>query len=129
MQIPTIYIAPSDKGGRGVFSTKNLPAGCVLEVSPVLVLKPKERKALDGTKLQHYIFEWGVTKRQAAVAFGYVSMYNHDYNSNCEYEMDYEMETMTVKTVRAVKKGEELCINYNATPTDTTPIWFHATVK
>ncbi|TAE10481.1 MAG: SET domain-containing protein-lysine N-methyltransferase [Bacteroidetes bacterium] len=129
MQVPFIYIAPSDKGGRGVFTNKNIPAGTTIEVSPVLILSAKDRKAIEQTKLYHYIFEWGKTRKQGAVAWGYVSMYNHSYAANCDYDMDFELETMSIKTVRAIKKGEELTVNYNATPDDETPIWFHQQVK
>ena len=124
MMLPNLLIAPSKKGGRGVFATKNIQAGTVLEISPVIALSTKDRIALEGTKLYNYIFEWGNTRKMGALGMGYVSMYNHDYTSNCEYEMDYSGCTITVKTVRAVKKGEELCINYNADPNNPTKVWF-----
>jgi SET domain-containing protein len=124
MIITSLDIATADSKGRGVFTSKRIPAGTVIEVSPVLVLTAKERKQIEGTKLYHYIFEWGETRRQACVAFGYVSMYNHDYTANCEYEMDFEEQIVTVRTVRDIKKGEELTINYNASPNDKTKVWF-----
>jgi SET domain-containing protein len=124
MIIPSLDIATADSKGRGVFTSKRIPAGTVIEVSPVLVLTAKERKQIESTKLYHYIFEWGETRRQACVAFGYVSMYNHDYTANCEYEMDFEEQIVTVRTVRDIKKGEELTINYNASPNDKTKVWF-----
>ncbi|WP_153798866.1 SET domain-containing protein [Foetidibacter luteolus] len=125
MMLPNLVIAPSPKGGRGVFTTKNIAANTVLEISPVIVLTVQERKDIEKTKLFHYIFEWGKTRKLGCMALGYVSMYNHDYASNCEYEMDFEARLMTIKTVKAVKKGEELCINYNADPNDKTLVWFH----
>ena len=57
---------------------------------------------------------------------GYISMYNHDYNANCDYDMDYENETIMITVVKDVKKGEELFINYNASPDDQKPVWFDA---
>ncbi|CAN5119389.1 SET domain-containing protein-lysine N-methyltransferase [soil metagenome] len=123
---PYLVIGPSHKGGRGVFATKNIPAGTVVEVAPVLVLSIQDRKAIEETRLFHYIFEWGKSKRLGCMAFGYMSMYNHDYTANCEYEMDYEESTMTVRTLRQLKKGDELYINYNADPNDKTPLWFDA---
>ena len=33
---------------------------------------------------------------------------------------------MTITTVKSIKKGEELFINYNAVANDVTPIWFDA---
>jgi len=125
MILPYLSIAPSPKGGRGVFATQNIPAGTVLEISPVIVLTAAERKEVEKTKLFDYIFEWGKSRKQGCVALGYVSMYNHDYSSNCDYEMDYEERLMTIKTVKDVKKGEELCVNYNAEPDSKKLVWFH----
>ena len=124
MILPQIDVAIAGVKGRGVFTSKAIPAGTVIEISPVLVLTAKERKQIEGTKLYHYIFEWGESRRQACVAFGYVSMYNHDYTASCEYEMDFEEKIVTVRTVRNIKKGEELTINYNASPNDKTKVWF-----
>ncbi len=125
MLLPHLFVAPSGKKGRGVFTSKAIPADTVIEISPVLVLSIKERKAIEETKLYHYVFEWGNSKKLAALGMGYVSMYNHDYSSNCDYEMDFEAQLITIKTVKPVKKGEELCINYNADPEDKTLVWFH----
>jgi SET domain-containing protein len=121
---PYLRVAVSESRGRGVFTDKNIPEGTTIEISPVIVLTPKDRKILEQTKLYYYVFEWGVSKRKAAMALGYVSMYNHSYNANCEYEMDYEAENIAIKTVRKIMKGEELFINYNAVYNNETPVWF-----
>ncbi|MCW3113832.1 MAG: protein-lysine N-methyltransferase [Segetibacter sp.] len=127
MLLPNLVIAPSADRGRGVFTTKNITAGTVIEISPIIELSPKDRKKIEGTKLYHYIFEWGKSKRKAAVALGYVSMYNHSFEPNCEYEMDYESGNMTVRTIKPVRKGEELFFSYNGDPNDKTPLWFKTT--
>ena len=124
MLLPNLVIAPSKNRGRGVFTTKSITAGTVIEISPVIELSEKERKQIEGTKLYHYIFEWGKSKRKAAMALGYVSMYNHSFDPNCEYEMDYENGTMTIRTIKGVKKGEELYFSYNGDPADQSPLWF-----
>lgn len=121
---PHLVVALSDKRGRGVFTSKSIPADTVIEISPVIVLTPKERKDIEKTKLFHYIFEWGDTRRQACVALGYISLYNHSYDSNCAYEMDFDHKLVTIRTVKQIKKGEELFINYNAHPEDKTKVWF-----
>jgi hypothetical protein len=124
MLLSSLQIGVSDNRGRGVFTTKNIPSGTVIEVSPVIELSIKDREKIEGTLLYHYIFEWGTRKRKAALALGYVSMYNHSFEPNCEYEQDYEAKTMTVRTIRNVKKGEELYFSYNGNPDDKTPLWF-----
>lgn len=125
MMLPFLFVAPSKIGGRGVFTSKKIPAGTVLEISPVLVLSAKERTIIESTKLYNYIFEWGNNRKKAALGLGYISMYNHSYEANCTYEMDYETELMTIKTIKPIARGEELFINYNADPNDATLVWFH----
>ena len=60
------------------------------------------------------------------MALGYVPIYNHSYHSNCEYEMDFENELINIRTVRFIKEGEELFINYNGDWNDRKPVWFDA---
>jgi SET domain-containing protein len=60
------------------------------------------------------------------MALGFVAMYNHSYQSNCEYFMDFDDELIFVKTVRQIKKGEELTINYNGDWNAATKVWFVA---
>ncbi len=126
MILPILVVAPSDKRGRGVFAAEIIPAGTTIEISPVLVLSAKDRKQVEKTRLFDYIFEWGKKRKKACVALGYLSIYNHSYTSNCEYEMDYKEELMSIKTVKDIAKGEELFVNYNASANDSSPIWFDA---
>ena len=119
-----LTVQSSPNRGRGVFTSKNIKKGTIIETSPVLVLTEKERKILEKTILYHYVFEWGNDKKKAALALGNISLYNHSYNSNCEYEMEFGKKIMTIRAVKNIKKGEELFINYNATPDDKTQVWF-----
>ncbi len=126
MILPILVVAPSDKRGRGIFASEKIPSHTVIEISPVLVLSEKDRKLVEKTLLFDYIFEWGDKRKKACIALGYLSLYNHAYNANCDYEMDFTTNLMSIKTVRIIKKGEELFINYNAVADDATPIWFDA---
>jgi uncharacterized protein len=112
--------------GRGVFTSESLPKGTVVEIAPVIVMSKDDRKLLDQTLLHDYIFEWGEKKNQCCMALGYVPVYNHSYKSNCEYEMDFDAEIITIKTMRHIKAGEELFINYNGNWNDPKKIWFDA---
>lgn len=124
MILPTLVIAPTGEKGRGVFTTADIEKGTVVEVAPVIVMTREERKLLDQTLLHDYIFEWGQDPKGCCMALGYLSVYNHSYRSNCEYEMDYEEELISVKAVRFIKAGEELSINYNGDWNNETPVWF-----
>ena len=126
MILPCLYIAPTENMGRGVFTSQKLKTGTIIEIAPVIVMDQHDRKLLDQTLLHDYIFEWGEQQHQCCMALGYVPVYNHSYKSNCEYEMDYVNELITIKTVRNIKKGEELFINYNGEWNDEKKLWFEA---
>jgi uncharacterized protein len=120
----TVVVKKAKGRGRGVFALTDLARNVVIEIAPVIVMEKKDRPLLDQTLLHDYIFEWGGSKEQCCMALGYVPIYNHSYQSNCEYEMDFEKQTITVKTVREVKAGEELFINYNGDWNSEKPVWF-----
>ena len=124
MILPFLFIAPTEKMGKGVFTAEDIDAGTVLEISPVIIMGLQDRKLLDQTLLHDYIFEWGDTKEQCCMALGYVAVYNHSYQSNCEYEMDYMQEQISIRTVRKIVAGEELFINYNGDWNDASTVWF-----
>ena len=126
MILPCLFIKETPGKGRGVFTDTDIAADVVIETAPVIVMPGTDRPHLDQTLLHDYIFEWGPDKSQCCMALGMVPVYNHSYESNCEYFMDYEQETMMVKTVRVIKTGEELTINYNGDWDDRTKVWFEA---
>ena len=123
---PSIYIDKSDQKGRGVFAKEPIPANTIIEASPVIVMSAEERKLLDQTLLHNYIFEWGADNKQCCMALGFVPVYNHSYKSNCEYEMNFENETIRIKTVRNIEAGEEPFINYNGDWNNDKKLWFDA---
>jgi SET domain-containing protein len=126
MILTNIFIATTDNMGRGVFTSESIEEGTTIEIAPVIVMSREERRLLDQTTLHDYIFEWGSKKDQCCMALGYVPVYNHSYRSNCEYEMDFENDTISIRTVRFIKKGEELFINYNGDWNDGKTVWFDA---
>lgn len=112
--------------GNGVFTSEPIRSNTIVEVSPVIVMSNDDRKLLDKTLLHDYIFEWGDRKKKCCMATGYVPLYNHSYDSNCEYEMDFEKGTITVFAVKNIAAGEELFINYNGTYNNSKAVWFDA---
>jgi len=119
-----LFIAQAGRKGRGVFTGKPIPANRIIEVSPVIVLSAHDRAIIETTTLHDYIFEWGDDITLGAVGLGLVSIYNHASPSNCEYVMDYEAQTISIHTMRAIEAGEELTINYSAGWDDWQPVWF-----
>lgn len=127
MILPFLTIISTTNRGRGVFTSETILAGTTIEISPVLVLNAEERANVEKTLLHDYIFEWGEDHASAAVAFGYLSMYNHTANPNCKYQMDFEDQTISIITLKDVLAGEELFINYmNAEGASDKAVWFDA---
>jgi hypothetical protein len=110
--------------GRGVFTRFDLPAKSVVEMAPVIVMSKKERAILDKTLLHDYIFEWGKSSSQCCMALGWIPLYNHSYTANCDYEMHFTKKLIYIITVREIKAGEELFINYNGKWNNKKPVWF-----
>jgi uncharacterized protein len=124
MLLSVLYIDQTSTRGRGVFTAADIPANTTIEIAPVLELNEADRLLVEQTMLYNYIFEWGESGKQAAVALGYVSIYNHAINYNCSYEMDFDALTISIKTIRDIKAEEELLINYNPVGEEQSPVWF-----
>ena len=124
MILPILTIAPSPNRGRGVFATEAIQMNTTIEIAPVIVLTKEHRAIVEQTLLYDYIFEWGEDHKSAAMALGYVSIYNHTVHPNCVYEMDYENETISIMTIKDIKAGDELFIKYNAEIDQESPVWF-----
>lgn len=121
---PYLYVKSVKGKGRGVFTLEDIPKGTKIEESPVIVLSKSDTGHSDKTILHNYLFLWGERQVKTCMALGYCSVYNHSYDPNCDHEMNFEKETMSIRTRRTIKKGEELCINYNGELQDTSPLWF-----
>ena len=122
--LPWLHIKKSKARGRGVFTKEPIAEDTLVELAPVIVLSADERKLIDQTLLHDYIFEWGEERKDCCVALGWISVYNHAVPSNCIYEMNYKEQLIYVLTVRDIKAGEELFINYNGDFDNDKKVWF-----
>ncbi len=76
------------------------------------------------TELFNYYFSWGEHRRQAAIALGYGSLYNHSYDPNATYVKQIPGMTIDFIALRTIPKGTEILVNYNAgNPRDSRPLW------
>ena len=108
--------------GRGVFARRTIAKGEVFERVPVLVLPIEDIQNVDGwSGLAGYCFNWG--EGTVALALGYGSMYNHSFRPNARYD-DVGQRTKVFTALRDIEPGEEITINYNGDPDDSTPVGF-----
>ncbi|MBM3122508.1 MAG: SET domain-containing protein [Chloroflexi bacterium] len=114
--------------GRGVFASRRLSAGEIVEACPVIVLPSRWNQM--PTEVQHVVFDWGFLTRQRAascLALGWGSMYNHANPANLRYVALADQGIMQFVAAREIEADEELTINYNETGGDissTEDVWF-----
>lgn len=110
------------KYGRGIYATREIKNGELIEESPVFLSPKSERKYLKKTVIFEYCFNW--EERQTAIALGYGSLFNHSYTPNAKFVYNYDYLSISFYAIRDIKKGEEITINYNGDPDDRSPLWF-----
>lgn len=124
-----IYIKKaSGKKGKGAFAKIDIPKGKIIEISQVILIPNLEYEQVKKTILDNYTFIWDDPKNKGEfkMAFALTSyqFMNHSYDPNVVYQFDYKNETIEFITLRIIKKGEELTINYNGYADDKSPMWF-----
>jgi SET domain-containing protein len=119
-----VYLADTADRGRGVFAQRKIKKQEVIERAPVIVVPRKEWETMDETVLSNYIFDWGENDEDAAVALGYVSIYNHSYSPNAELQELLDNNLIEVIALKDIQPGEEICVNYNGAPDDRDELWF-----
>lgn len=120
----SISVKNSPGKGRGVFAQRNFKKGEIIEICPVIVLPAEEIDSLELTQLYNYYFAWGLDSKDAAIALGYGSLYNHSYIPNARYYKDLDNRLLKYVCIRDIQEDEEITINYNCDPEDKNPVWF-----
>ena len=122
-QIPGLYYGPSARHGRGIFCARDIAAGDVVEIAPVIVFPDLDPEELRETSFYQYYFLWGSPATQVAIALGYGALYNHSEYPNLETIQDLAERTVVFTACRDIMSGEELTIDYRE-GLDGEPLWF-----
>jgi uncharacterized protein len=119
-----ITVKNTFKKGRGVFALRNFKKGEIIESCPVINITPKERKIVEKTIFNYYIYPWRSTL-SGSLVLGYGSIYNHSFSPNADWKQNFKTNSMVYRAIKQIKKGEEITVNYNGEPDDVTPVdWF-----
>jgi hypothetical protein len=121
-----ITVGSSPGKGRGVFASRAIGAGEIIEEAPVIVLPGAEIEYLEQTVLQDYYFLWGADEKDAAILLGVCSLCNHSYEPNAVFVLRPESQTIRFVALRDIAVGEEVTTNYNGNPGNLKPVWFDA---
>lgn len=117
-----LYLGPSPIHGLGVFTAAERQPGALLEVSPVIIVRGKYKRALLQSALNRYYFQW--PPQEAAIALGYGSLYNHSFQPAARFELDIGRALIVFTAIQSIYKDQEITINYNGDPADVTPVRF-----
>lgn len=113
-----VRVAEALGRGRGVFATKAIEEGAVIEVCPVVPLS-RECGLSMPRSFEDYIYHWDAESDAAAFAAagGYGNFYNHSSDPNATLEYDFERLELTFRAARSIAPGEEVRFDYG-------DIWF-----
>lgn len=104
-----LTIKNSKKYGRGVYATRTIKTGELIECSPVILLDDWEADRITPTVLNCYVFEYGV---KTAIALGFGSLFNHSESENVTYRANFRNKTIEYAALCEIKKGQQLFVNY-----------------
>jgi len=110
--------------GRGMFALRNFLKGELIERAPIIPINEKQWPNAAKTLLSDYGFDWGEKDEHAAIALGYISIYNHSYSPNAQLEQMLDELMMEIIAIKDIRAGEQITINYNGDPEKQDPLWF-----
>ncbi|RXT05221.1 SET domain-containing protein [Ammoniphilus sp. CFH 90114] len=108
---------------RGVFATRDIKEGELLHEAPVIAYPNEEHIHIEKTLLADYAFEYGAN--HTAFLLGYGMLFNHSYEPNARYDINFDNHTFDFFAYRDIKAGEEILINYNGEEDNDDPLWFN----
>lgn len=110
--------------GRGVVAGRRFSRDELIERAPVVVLSAADWSVARETDVARYCFLWGRGGRQAAIALGTGSLFNHSYAPNAIARPLVRRRLMDFVALRDIEEDEEITINYNGEPHDPAPVGF-----
>ena len=104
-----------DATGNGCFATTDISKGDIIERGAVLLFAKEtlivlEKYADARHVLSDYAFNW--RDNQAAVGWGYTSLYNHSNEANAAFRCVYDIPAIEIVAKCDINAGEEICITY-----------------
>ena len=114
--IPHVRVRKSSIHGLGMFATKDIPNGTMIERSPVIICDRYTYKCLDDIMgirhiLSDYPFKWN--RHESAFALGYSSLINHSHEDpNTLFKFNQKYPAIEFYAKRNIVAGEEILMQY-----------------
>lgn len=110
--------------GLGVFAKSAFKKGQLIELSPVILGDANDYELLKHTALHDYYFLLSYKNNPFALGLGFSSFYNHACPANAVYKINRHRQYIKITAGRNIEPGEEVTINYNGNPFDTSAVQF-----
>lgn len=122
-----LYLKSAGIKGRGVFCTRPIRAGEILEVTPAVILNEKATAKVDETLLNNYTFTVGdlsaglraraglkKSGKASCVIMGLITFCNHSQHPNAEVLWEERGGTLYhyLRATRDIPKNTEICTTY-----------------
>lgn len=94
--------------GNDVVANDNFYIGDIVEIAPCKIMSDNYTISF----IKDLVFE--IPGGKYAMPFGYVQFYElvpEEKKANCDYLYDPNMETIVIKAIKHIKKGEKLMLN------------------
>jgi SET domain-containing protein len=105
-----VEIRYSPGKGRGVFATRDIAAGDVIECAPALTIPKQDIDHALATFLKFYVFQTD-DGRNYVVGLGWVSIINDGgRKANCEFFVT--RDALAIKATRRIRSGQEVLSDY-----------------
>jgi len=126
---PHLIVKASKTEGRGVFSSKSIKKGELIEEAHMILLNNYKWEECDE-ELARYVLPWaelrpdwkdfcdeqgGILQIHASrpvAVLGFGMIYNHSPDNNINYKVDKSEFMCSYRSNRDITEGEELTINY-----------------
>ena len=106
-----VIVANSSVHGQGVFATRTISEGEVIERCPYIVIDDDD--LADINRLQDYLFTSPDQPGDYLCVLGYGMMYNDSDKPNAEWEIDEDdIQFVRFTALKPIADGEEIFQNY-----------------
>ncbi len=102
-----IRLDKSNIHGRGIFATRDIREGEIIELVPVILFKRDE--VAEGCLLKDYDIRYD--ENNTAMMFGYGAIYNHSFDNNAQWNF-VDDQTLKITAKKDIKNGEEILVSY-----------------
>ena len=123
-----IVVGVSPGKGRGIFASRKIQAGDLIEEAPVIVLPGAEiEQHLERTVLQRLLLSVGRRRGGRRDPAGpLLAVQPFVLQPNTVFVPRPETCTIRFVALRDIEAGEEITTNYNGNPDSLKPVWFDA---